>query len=140
MSAERRGTLLTDAATQNLAWRATSSLIDLIRASRSRLVSVNSRYAFSVSGERGIAASAVGNSYEIVVPRDVLPVQSAVQLLPFSLNLDQMFVKLCSIDSDSALLGSQLLKSHYSFLSNTTDGDLKGNININNIFSKGLRK
>ena len=47
-----------------------------------------------------------------------------------------MFVKLCSIDSDSALLGSQLLESHDIFLSNVLDGDLKGNININSTFLK----
>jgi hypothetical protein len=65
--------------------------------------------------ERTITAGAVGNADEIVVPSDLLPVQSAAKRLTFSLKLDNMFVKLCSIDSDSALVGCEFLEFQAMF-------------------------
>jgi hypothetical protein len=47
-----------------------------------------------------------------------LPMQSAAKCLPLGLKLEQMLVKLGSIDCDSALLSGEFFQLQGTFLSN----------------------
>ena len=67
--------------------------------------------------QRAIAAMAVNRAHEVLAAGNFLPVQSAAKCLALGLKFEQMFVKLRSIDCDSALLSGEFFQLQGTFLS-----------------------